>query len=1157
MMARAAARGVRIAARLVAVAAFATGIAPAWAQPAAQPATAAASAPPVEDPAALLERAAMLHQVGRSRDAIAFAEHALQISEQRYGPGDPQTVSILNALGALCHAAGEYARAVALLQRALALAEAAAGPAHALTVSIQNNLASSHQALGAYEQAQALLERALGMREQTLGADHPDTATSLNNLASLLHQRARNAQALPLLQRALAIRERTLGPEHADTAAVLNNLAAVHEALGDYRAAQSNYERALEIRANALGAQHPLVAASAHNLASLRHTQGRFEEARRLYDRALEIREAALGPEHPLTAITLNNLAELHHETANHEVALAMHRRALAVREKTLGPTHRETATSLNNLAALLEALDRPHEAMPLYERSLAIQRESLGADHPDVAVPLTNLASVHESLGDYGHAQRFYELALALRTNASGAQHPDTAVALNNLAEFLRTIGQLDRALELQQRSLAIREAALGAKHPHTAISVSNLAAIHEAAGRTAQALPLAQRALAINQQAFGPRHPNTARAMANLAGLYVSMRRNGEALNLERRALAIRERALHPHHLAVALSMNNLGTLYLRLGRRQQAQQALQRAFVIVHALKRPAPLSTVAANLGALHRDAGNPSAAVFYLKISVNAAQAIRSSARELDRDLQRSLAQVHGRPYRELARLLVAQGRLGEAEQVLRMLKEDEQFEFTRRDARADPRETRASFSSAERSLAEALERNAQELGDVHARVALLDRATQRSADEEDARDRLVDRLGLLSSQWMELVAAAERNFAMQGRAARASILAQAADASGTQRDVLARLAAASGSRPALVYVLPSDNATTFLVSTADGSYTMLGGLGEKALNERIDRLRKAIAARDGSYRVPAGELYRALIAPIEAQLVAARIDTLMFYFVGALRYLPIAALHDAQSGQHLVEKYALSLYTAAAQADLSSVSAQAWSAVGLGASKGSGELDPLPGVIQELAAVVRDAPKVSDAASEAATRGVLPGSRYLDDDFTLERLLRLLDGSRRFAVIHLATHFQLVPGSDDQSFLLLGNGEKLSLRQLRGNQAIRLGSFDLVTLSACETALGAAGAGDGREVESLGVTLQRAGAKAVLATLWKIQDTGTVALMREFYRSRGETRVATKAAALRAAQLALLQGRVSSGDAKIDLRHPYFWAPFVLMGNWS
>ena len=104
-------------------------------------------------------------------------------------------------------------------------------------------------------------------------------------------------------------------------------------------------------------------------------------------------------------------------------------------------------------------------------------------------------------------------------------------------------------------------------------------------------------------------------------------------------------------------------------------------------------------------------------------------------------------------------------------------------------------------------------------------------------------------------------------------------------------------------------------------------------------------------------------------------------------------------------------------------------------------------------------------------------------------------------------------------------------------------------SADLVTLSACDTAMGSDNAvSNGAEIESFGVLVQELGAKSVMATLWPVVDESTSVLMQNFYQLREQNKL-TKAEALREAQKSM----INSND---KLAHPYFWAPFVLMGNW-
>jgi CHAT domain-containing protein len=172
----------------------------------------------------------------------------------------------------------------------------------------------------------------------------------------------------------------------------------------------------------------------------------------------------------------------------------------------------------------------------------------------------------------------------------------------------------------------------------------------------------------------------------------------------------------------------------------------------------------------------------------------------------------------------------------------------------------------------------------------------------------------------------------------------------------------------------------------------------------------------------------------------------------------------------------------------------------------------------------------------------------------------------------------VASHFKFNPGTEVDSFLVLGDGKRLTLRELR-EAGYNFRGVDLLTLSACETAVGGGADANGREVEGFGALAQQRGARAVMATLWPVADESTGILMQNFYRLRAQGGDMNKAEALQQAQLALLQGKhaqtetrskaerglvrtvTSDGeryapDADAPYAHPYFWAPFILMGNW-
>jgi CHAT domain-containing protein len=171
-------------------------------------------------------------------------------------------------------------------------------------------------------------------------------------------------------------------------------------------------------------------------------------------------------------------------------------------------------------------------------------------------------------------------------------------------------------------------------------------------------------------------------------------------------------------------------------------------------------------------------------------------------------------------------------------------------------------------------------------------------------------------------------------------------------------------------------------------------------------------------------------------------------------------------------------------------------------------------------------------------------QGALPGEGYADDAFTEARLRAVLASSVDYSVLHIGSHFSLRPGNTLRSFLVLGDGTRMSLESIR---QLSFSGIDLVTLSACQTGLSGATRDDGREIEGFSTIVQQRGARQVVASLWEVEDRSTAALMRGLYQSLA-TNGDDGAAALRQAQLAV---RSTTVGGQRPYEQPFFWAGFV------
>jgi CHAT domain-containing protein len=612
---------------------------------------------------------------------------------------------------------------------------------------------------------------------------------------------------------------------------------------------------------------------------------------------------------------------------------------------------------------------------------------------------------------------------------------------------------------------------------------------------------------------------------------------------------------------------ALNHLGDAARSFRRVDEAVSYHEQALLIAREIKSQDQEASALDSLMLDWKARRQPPLATYFGKQAVNVYQEIRGNIRSLDAESQRSFLKSKEETYRTLADLLIAQGRLPEAEQVIRMLKEEEYFEFIRRDQSNAPQADKAQLTAEE----QALEKRYREIADRIAelgteRGALIDKKN-RTAEEEQRLARLDADLVVAGAAFQKFLSRLETELgASRDASSRAYALRESQGLMQDLREL--------GPGTVALYTLITDDKYRVILTTPDFQKGYEYSIKAADLNRKVLELREVLQRPRYDPLPLSQELYRILLGPVARDLEKAKARTLMWSLDGVLRYVPVAALHDGK--RYLVERFDNVVFTPASQARLKDAPARNWDALGLGVSKAHGERIPaLPGVLDEMRGIIRDE-SVNNTMPADSRTGVLPGVVKLDEQFTQEAMLSEL--RKRHKVVHIASHFQFSPGNETNSALLLGDGSFLSLAQIKSLPNV-FGGVELLTLSACNTAT--SGGADGKEVEGFGVLAQRQGAKAVVASLWPVAERSTKVLMQEFYRAREARAGLTKVAALREAQLKLLRGEVavdvttSAGrqiihedakpgadgrpvfkpDSKAPFAHPYYWAPFILIAS--
>jgi tetratricopeptide (TPR) repeat protein len=387
------------------------------------------------------------------------------------------------------------------------------------TASRLNQRGEEFLAKGKYEEAHSLFERALAIRRKVLGEEHPDTAESYASVAHTLNAQGKSARAEPLFQKALDIYRKALGEDHPSTAESYDNLAVSLNAQGKYAEAEPLLQKALDTRCKVLGEEHIDTAASFNNTAYNLNGQGKYARAEPLYQKALDICRKTLGDDDPHTAISFANLAANLMAQGKYAQAEPLYQKALDIRRKTLGEGHHHTGRSYNNLAANLDKQGKYAQAEPLLQKTLDIYRKALGEEHPETATSYDNVAYNLDKQGKYAQAEPLLQKALDIRRKAFGEEHPYTATSYDYVGYNLDKQCKYAQAEPLLQKALDIRRRAPGEEHPDTARSYARFAANLRARGKYAQAEPLYQQALDIYRKVLGEEHPSTAQTYNNLA--------------------------------------------------------------------------------------------------------------------------------------------------------------------------------------------------------------------------------------------------------------------------------------------------------------------------------------------------------------------------------------------------------------------------------------------------------------------------------------------------------------------------------------------------------------------------------------------------------------------------------------------------------------
>ncbi|MDR1079937.1 MAG: CHAT domain-containing protein [Deltaproteobacteria bacterium] len=417
------------------------------------------------------------------------------------------------------------------------------------------------------------LSRDVSRLERELGPDHGDVLAAKTRLADALRAMGEIAQARDVAAGVAESMARTLGPDDPLTLESESALAEDLFALGDYTGSYGLHLRILEARVRLLGPSDPLALQSKTELAEDLKARGKFAEALEMHSRVAEARERLLGEAHADTLASKNRMAHCLSELGEYEAARDLLTRVLELTQRNLGPDNPETLRSKAVLAAVLGQLGDYAAARELHEEVLATRVRKVGPDHVLTQQARSNLGFVLADIGDFEDARILFAQALEGMERARGKDHPGNLIAKSNLASTYSDLGDHATALELfsQARETALR--VLEPDHPLALMTGANLAEALHRNGKPEAAMELYSEILKSTELALGASHLQTLSAKSDMAMVLSDLGDYDSAAELQLQVLENSTRRYGSDHPASAMAAGKLGKIYLNSGDTERA--------------------------------------------------------------------------------------------------------------------------------------------------------------------------------------------------------------------------------------------------------------------------------------------------------------------------------------------------------------------------------------------------------------------------------------------------------------------------------------------------------------------------------------------------------------------------------------------------------
>jgi CHAT domain-containing protein/tetratricopeptide (TPR) repeat protein len=984
-------------------------------------------------------------------------------------------------------------------------------------VSSEEELAAAIAAAKTEEERKALLEADKELVTIEL-------QRALINQGIRLRNQGSNSQAMAINQLALTIAQES--GDKLGAALALRNIGSIYYSQGNYTQALEYYQKSL--KASEEINDKSGIGGILSNIGSLYIMQGNYTQGMDSFLKSLKFSEEA--GDKLRTANTVGNMGVIYQLQGNYLRAIEHYLRSLKLKEEV--GDRAGIGASLNNLGLAHKSQGNYAQALEYFLRSLKIAEEI--GDKTKISTPLMNIGSVYNLQGNNTQAMDY--ILKSLKIAEEIGDKAKTANSLHSIGSIHQSQGNYLQAMDYYQRSLKISEE-IGDKAAH-ASTLNNIGLVHQSQGNFTQALEYHQRSLKAAGE-IGDKNVISGN-LNNLGSIYQSQGNYTQGMDYFQRSLKIKEEI--GDQTGMAISLNHISSIHQAQGNYTQAVESANQATRITKQIGDLEIFWQARTTAGQAHRALKELDLARQSFTEAIAAIEDWRNQVAGAQQQ-QQQFFETKLSPYYEMIDLLVAQNNFQQALTFAERSKSRVLLDVLR--------SGKVNITKAMTGQEQEQERNLNsELASLNSQVY------KEKQSEKPDQTRLADLTASLEKTRLQM-----EDFQTNLYAAHPELRAQRGEIHPLTSTEPASLI--PDDRTALLeFVVQKDQSYLFVLTRnhkASQAATNLQvyklNIKQKDLADLTRRFKERITSRSLGFQELASQLYSLLVKPAQAQLQS--INNLVIVPDGMLWELPFQALLSAPK-RFLLQDYAISYAPSlTVLKEMQSLSAkrrkgnvQANTLLALG--------NPAIGTetTKKVSAVFMDEKLLPLPEAERQVQALkqIYGSEnskvYIGAEASEDRL-KLEAG--KYQILHLATHGILNDASPMYSHLVLSQlqGKVSDDGLLEAWEIMKMDlNADLVILSACDTARGRVGAGEG--MIGLAWALFVAGSPTTVVSQWKVETESNTKLMVAFHQnlklnSNNAKEHSSKAEALQQAALKLMKNKKYS--------HPFYWAAFVIVGD--